>query len=186
MTGSRKPGRRGVAVVWAAALLAGAIGVGVSRGSGVGLSLPSTAGSLPSVLTAPKRIPTAARVLDVEQVTRAGNARSITITGLRQVRRMAAIVDRLPVQTALAKCPGGPAPVEVPLVRLTFRATADGPALAEARQEVPAEICHPLRLEIRGRQQDPREHGRTVLRAVNRIFEHELAASDQGHSFSTR
>lgn len=173
MTGDRTPGRRAVAVVWAAALLAGAIGVSVSQGSGARLPLSPTAGSLPSVLTTREQIPTAARVLDVEQITRAGNARSITITRLRQVRKMAAIVDRLPVQTALAKCPGSPAPVEVPLVRLTFRATADGPPLAEARQEVPAEICHPLRLEIRGREQDPREHGRTVIRAVARIFEHE-------------
>lgn len=175
----RNPRQRAATAVAAATLLVGASGARISHASEAHAPAPAMTGSLISALkrATPKRIPSAARVLDLKQVGRKGNARSATITSLRQVRRFARLVDRLPVQTVFAPCPlepppGGPAPAKAPSVHLTFRARTNGPPLAEAIQEVPVDICHPVVLEIHGREQDPRIHGRIIVKAVSRVFEH--------------
>jgi hypothetical protein len=86
--------------------------------------------------SAGERVPAAVRVVTITQLpSLRPHARHppapVTITGLAVVRRLAALVDSLPLSTIGpgAKCPpplgGG--------IRLTFRARADGPPLAVAR-----------------------------------------------------
>jgi hypothetical protein len=177
MTGIGKP-RWHPAVALAATLLAGAIGaMSLPQASGARSSSPLSTGSLSSAFrhATLKRIPSKAKVVDLKQVGQAGNSRSVTITRLRQVHRFARLIDDLPVQTVFAPCPppppGSPAPAEGPSVHLTFRATAEGAPLAEAVQEVPVGICDPLQLTIHGHEQEPRIHGRIVVRAVRGVFE---------------
>jgi hypothetical protein len=177
MSSIGKPRWRAAAAL-AATLLAGAIGVmSLPQVSGPRSSSPLSTGSLSSASrrVTLKQIPSEARVVDLKQVGQAGNSRSVTITRLRQVHRFARLINNLPVQTVFAPCPhyppGGPAPAELPSVHLTFRATAEGAPLAEALQEVPVDICHPLELRIHGRELGPRIRGGIVVRAVGRVFE---------------
>jgi hypothetical protein len=171
----RNPRWRAATVVAAAMLLTWVSGAGISQASEAPLSRAAMTRPLTSALerATPKRIPSAARVLDLKQVGRKGNARSVTITSLREVHRFARLVDRLPVQTVFAPCPlrFEEAPGEIPSVRLIFRATTGGAPLAEAIQDVPVSICAPLELAIRGHEQEPRIHGQIIVRAVTRVFE---------------
>lgn len=173
--GSIRNSRRRAATAVAATLLVGVIGASSLHASEGPSSQAAMSRPLISALkrAAPKRIPGAARVLDLKQVGRKGNARSVTITTLREVHRFASLVDRLPVQTVSPPCPLPieEAPGEIPSVQLIFRATTGGAPLAEAIQDVPVSICAPLELTIRGHGQEPRSHGQIIVRAVTRVFE---------------
>jgi hypothetical protein len=101
-------------------------------------------------------VPSAARVVTVAAVpdtaapASAGRLRlpaPVTITSEPVVKRLAALVDSLPLSTiGVTSCPAFLAPV----VRLTFRARPGGPALAVAEGPEP---CGTVAFTVGGRQQ---------------------------------
>ena len=102
---------------------------------------------------ASERVPSAARVVTVASPGGTGprhghRPRPVTITGRAVVRRLAALVDSLALSTI---GPGASCPAAFgDLIRLTFRARADGPPLAVAQG--PA-ACGTVQFSIGGRQQ---------------------------------
>ncbi|MGH2916277.1 MAG: hypothetical protein ACRDMX_14960, partial [Solirubrobacteraceae bacterium] len=119
-------------------------------------------------------IPAGARVLDVT-LARPGRRPTVarTVTNLTRVRRVAAMIDRLPVvQPGAYSCPAElPA---APVVTLTFRRTTGGPALASAAQLAaatePTTPCDPMSLTIRRRHRTPLLGGAGVVHAVQAML----------------
>ncbi len=116
--------------------------------------------------TAVERVPSAAEVVTVAflpGIGPGGTARlgPVTITGAATVRRIAALVDGLPLAPwEWVSCPvfdgGG--------VRLTFRARAGGPALATLSATVNG--CPPALLTVDGKQQPQLSAGTSFARQV--------------------
>lgn len=119
---------------------------------------------------ATERIPSGAHVLEVEASGRGGRlSQTRTITKAAAVRRIAALIDGLPVRQPQRKpCPR--ARLAPPRMRLVFRSSRNGRALAEAVQAKRPEYCHPMTLSIGGRVQLPLEGGRVVLRGLKAML----------------
>lgn len=114
---------------------------------------------------AEEQIPDSVRVLDVADEHIPAKTTRLLISRPRTVRRIAALIDGLPASAAeKAKClrnrPNH-------YLRLTFRARPGGPALAEARQTLPAlGDCQPLTLRLDGEPQMPLGKGQAVYKAL--------------------
>ena len=92
-----------------------------------------------------------------------GNPAPVTVTSAPVVRRLVALVNGLPVSTVGddVPCPSGP-----PALTLTFRAVADGPAVALAGPGV----CGAMTLRLNGKDepalQPPASFAATVLKTA--------------------
>lgn len=122
-----------------------------------------------------QRIPHAARLLDIRTVFASRVLRSLTVTRIAQVRRIAAVVDGLPFAGGLKgialPCPFIPA---APIVTFTFRAAATRPALAAVTEpaDTPAGAspCTLTTLTIRGRREPPLLEGGVLLQRAGAIL----------------
>jgi hypothetical protein len=118
--------------------------------------------------SAAERVPSAARVVTITQLPsllpgRGRPPAPVTITDAAVVRRIAALVDDLPVSTlGVASCPamlgGG--------IELTFRARADGPVLAATNS---AGSCDTVLFSIGGRQQPALANSATLVQQVLKV-----------------
>jgi hypothetical protein len=122
-----------------------------------------------------QRIPHAARLLDIRTAFGSRVLRSLTVTRISQVRRIAAVVDTLPFAGGLKgialPCPFIPA---APIVTFTFRAAATRPALAAVTEaaDTPAGAspCTLTTLTIRGRRDPPLLEGGVLLHRAGAIL----------------
>ncbi len=115
-----------------------------------------------------ERIPSAAHALEIA-LTRYGKVlRSATETNARAVRRVASLVDGLPVrQPDPLLCDSSS---DGRRYKLIFRVSAAGPPLAEATQALPViPGCNVMRLNIAGERQMPLERGGIVLRELRSL-----------------
>jgi hypothetical protein len=112
-----------------------------------------------------EQIPDSVRILEVADEHIPTTTTRLLIARPRTVRRIAALIDRLPASVAgkvncLRNRPNH-------YLRLTFRARPDGPALAKASQTLPAlGDCQPLTLRLDGKPQMPLSKGQAVYRAL--------------------
>lgn len=119
---------------------------------------------------ASERIPARARVLEVDYSGGGKRARHLTVLSHRAVRRVADLIDGLPiVQPSYPhSCPAMPA--EPRTVTLTFRAALAGRVLAEAvTAEPPGDGCGPMSLEVYGKRRPALDGAWVVLRALRRL-----------------
>jgi len=112
-----------------------------------------------------EQIPDSVRVLEVEDQHIPTETTRLLISRPRTVRRIADLIDGLPVSAAgqvncLKNRPNH-------YLRLTFRARPSGPALAEVSQTLPAlGDCQPLILRIDGELQAPLGKGQTIYKGL--------------------
>jgi hypothetical protein len=122
-----------------------------------------------------QRIPRAARLLEIRTVFASRVLRSLTVTRISQVRRIAAVIDGLPFAGGLKgiaiPCPFIPA---APIVTFTFRAAATLPALAVVTEpaDTPAGAspCTLTTLRIRGHREPPLLEGGVLLHRAGAIL----------------
>lgn len=117
-----------------------------------------------------ERIPAAARILEVERDESGRPRRSITVTKAKAAGGIAALIDRLPVvQPGTYACPAEPS--DPPTVRLTFRASRNGAALAETVQTIPPDgPCGAMKLTVRGTRETALEEGDVILRRLRTML----------------
>lgn len=106
---------------------------------------------------AAERVPPGAGLLTVARNTLPGwpPPLSLAVTDKTRIRRLAAMLDRLPVlQPVAVACP---ALFAAPTISLTFSAASGGPPLARATMPVdgPEGSCAPITFAVRGRQERP-------------------------------
>jgi hypothetical protein len=119
-----------------------------------------------------ERIPASARVLDVT-VVRPGRRppTSVVLAKTKTVRKIVSLINELPTSQPAGISHGCPRRKANPTtVQLTFRATRDGPALAEAVQVEPIGACSPMTLTIRGRPQTPLVGAAVVLHRLRALL----------------
>jgi len=116
-----------------------------------------------------ERIPAASRFLDLSVGRLGESQRRLSVADPSFVKRIVASINDLPVfQPGEFSCPLYPSrPVTV---RLVFRVAPGGPALAEAEQQLPAGVCHAMRLKIRGDHEPPLEEGWRVMKRLRGLF----------------
>ncbi|HSS41650.1 MAG TPA: hypothetical protein VLK37_03770 [Solirubrobacterales bacterium] len=116
-----------------------------------------------------ERVPAAARFLELS-VGRSGSPRrELSLANARAVRRIALSINKLPLaQPGETSCPAEF--LHPVVVRLAFRAARGAPVLAEAKQEVPAGTCDPMRLSIRGKHEPPLSDGQRVMRRLRGLL----------------
>jgi hypothetical protein len=103
------------------------------------------------------KVPATARLLELEYTHGGEPPRSATVAGPARA-----------AQPGTVNCPGIPA--NSPVLTLTFRASHGGPALAEARQQLPPGCGHPMVLTVEGRKVPPLEgSGPLDRRALARL-----------------
>jgi hypothetical protein len=115
-----------------------------------------------------ERVPLRARVLEVRYSGGGARPGGFVVSDPRQVRRIVALVNRLPIVQ-----PSGPTYGSCPLetasprtATLTFRRARAGRALAVASQTQPPGDCAAMDLTINGKRQTPLVGGAAVLRAL--------------------
>jgi hypothetical protein len=118
---------------------------------------------------ASERIPPGARVLEVDYSKGGKPPREFTILNRRAVRRIAALIDGLPIvqPTGPHSCPAMQANPRT--VTLIFRAAPAGAVLAKATQVEPPGACAAMSLEIHGRGRPELTGAETVLRALGEL-----------------
>jgi hypothetical protein len=118
---------------------------------------------------ASERIPAGARVLEVDYTKGGKPPREFTVLNRRAVRRIAALIDALPIvqPTDPHSCPAMQANPRT--VSLTFRAAPTGRPLAEATQAEPPGACAAMSLEIYGERRPELTGAETVLRALSEL-----------------
>jgi hypothetical protein len=104
-----------------------------------------------------ERVPPGAGLLTVARSTLPGwpPPLSLAVTDKTRIRRLAAMLDRLPIlQPVAVACP---ALFAAPTISLTFSAASGGPPLARATMPVdgPEGSCAPITFAVRGRQERP-------------------------------
>lgn len=117
-----------------------------------------------------ERVPAASRFLDLS-VGRPGEPqRRLSVANPGFVKRIAALVNDLPVaQPGALSCPAQSSrPVTV---RLVFRVALGGSALAEAEQQLPAGACHAMRLKIRRDHEPLLEEGWRVMKRLRGLLQ---------------
>jgi hypothetical protein len=116
-----------------------------------------------------EQIPARARVLEVDYSEGGKPQREFTVLNRRAVRRIAALIDGLPiVQPSYPhSCPAMQANPRI--VTLTFRAAPTGKALAEATQDEPPGSCTAMGLEIHGTRRPALTGAETVLRVLSEL-----------------
>jgi hypothetical protein len=130
--------------------------------------------------TAPRppdqRIPPQARVLDITEASpHASPLLSLTVTNHAQVRHIAAVVDGLPFVASLRgvafSCP---AMMLAPTDTFTFRASSNGPALAQVTEPADwptvAEPCFITTFRVRGHGEPGLLEGGKLLRRAGAIL----------------
>lgn len=124
--------------------------------------------------SASERIPPRASMLDVS-VARpdARPSLSLTVTDRVTVTKIAMAIDRLStVQPIAIACPD--IQFDAPAVTFTFRASAHGPALAQASEPAsasgPLAPCEPMRFTISGRALTPLLGGATVVEQAQALL----------------
>jgi hypothetical protein len=109
------------------------------------------------------KVPAGARLLDLEYAHRGEHKRTATVSDPGEVAAFAALIDGAEAaQPGEHGCPEIPA--NSPRLTLTFRASRDGPALAEARQELPPGCGHPLKLTVEGNETPALEGSAPLVR----------------------
>ncbi len=120
--------------------------------------------------------------IQLVEVTRARTGQpptvSIAVTDPVKVRKIVSLIDGLPItQPGLWSCPAFPA--DGPYVTFTFRASASGPALAQASQAAwasePTTPCDPMSFSIRGHPETPLLGGAAVVRETGQLLGVQLA-----------
>jgi hypothetical protein len=116
-----------------------------------------------------ERIPARARVLEVDYSKGGKPPREFTVLNRRAVRRIAALIDGLPIVQPIDphSCPAMQANPRT--VTITFRAAPTGRALAEATQVEPPGSCAAMSLEIYGTRRPALTGARAVLRALSEL-----------------
>lgn len=130
--------------------------------------------------TAPRlraqQVPPEAHVLDVTMANyHASPSLSLIVTSRAQVRRIASIVDGLPLEASLRgvafSCP---AMLLAPIDTFTFRGSPGGPALAQvtepANQPTTAEPCFITTLQVHGHREPGLLEGGKLLRQAGAIL----------------
>jgi hypothetical protein len=108
-------------------------------------------------------IPPSASSLEVVREPPGGTATTQRVTDRAAVRRLAGLIDRLPVEQPYGHVECGLQIGEGPLeVTLIFRDTS-GTAVAEAHQQVPEGLCSAMELTIEGERQRPLAGGGAML-----------------------
>lgn len=134
--------------------------------------IPRSAGEL---------VPAGVHVVDV---TRAATGQpptlSLTVTDAAKVHKIVTLIDRLPIaQPGAWSCPA--LSDQGQFVTFTFRASAGGPALAQASQAAwatePTTPCDPMSFAVRGRGQTPLLGGAAVVHEVGRLLAVKLATA---------
>jgi hypothetical protein len=123
------------------------------------------------------KVPAGARLLELEYAHRGEGPRSATVTDRGEVAEYAALIDGAEAaQPGESSCPElGSNP---PRLTFTFRASRAGPALAEARQELPPGCGHPLELTVEGKEAPTLEGSAPLVRrALARLG---VKAGDKG------
>lgn len=115
------------------------------------------------------KVPTSARILDIEATDRGGrNRREHRLVAARQVQRIAQLINSLPVrQPRQITCPRVGQP---PTVRLRFRVSDQGRSVATAEQQWPPGYCRYFRLRIEGHGQMPLSDGERLVRTIERML----------------
>lgn len=112
----------------------------------------------------PARIPAGARVLRLTDWRPSQTAFTLTLTGRRQVRRIARLIDRLPpARRGVYSCPADRGPV----LTFEFLARRDGQALAQATAD--GSGCNIVEVTIGGRREPPRSGGRQLIEKVGTL-----------------
>lgn len=132
---------------------------------------------------ASERIPAGVRLIRVTSRKIGGPVTaSVTVTDARQIRRVVALFDGMPIaQPGAIACPALILTRTTRRITFAFRAGADGPALASASYIDYAPYmessgaCNPVGFTVRGRPQDPLIGG-DFLRRVEAIVGRDLAA----------
>ena len=105
---------------------------------------------------------------------------SLTVTRRAEVRRIAAMVDRLPFAAALNVAIPCPAIFPAPIDTFTFRATPAGAVLARVSEpaDTPAnaDVCATAMLTIRGHRERALLEGGALLREAGALLGVKLTA----------
>jgi hypothetical protein len=115
-----------------------------------------------------ERIPARARFLEVEWSRPNGHDSTASSSNARFVRSVAAELDELPIaQPGVIHCPMLRS--DRPTVTLRFRRRVGGPVLSEAGQSLPAGVCSPMSLTIRGSSQAPLTGAGPVIARLRKL-----------------
>jgi hypothetical protein len=116
-----------------------------------------------------ERIPAQARVLEIAYSKGGKPPRMLTVQNRSAVRRIAALIDALPIvqPSDPHSCPAMRANPRT--VTLTFRAAPTGRPLAEATQSEPPGVCAPMSIEIHGTRRPALTGAETVLSALSKL-----------------
>ncbi len=122
---------------------------------------------------ASERVPAGVRVIDISRPP----TLSLHVTDQAKVRRLVAIINRLPiVQPGAWSCP---AMRPAPTITFTFRASPGGAILAAASEhsdvQEPTTPCDPLSFSVRGTPRTPLLRGAAFLAAAGRLLGVRLA-----------